>query len=98
MCRNIKLLFNFTPPASHDEIEASALQYVRKVSGMQKPSAQNKAAFDRAVNEITAITTRLLCDELETMAAPRDRETEAERAKARGQKRDELLRAKFARA
>jgi hypothetical protein len=98
MCRNIKLLFNFAPPATHDEIEASALQYVRKLSGMQKPSAQNKAAFDRAVSEIAAITTRLLCDELETVASPRDRATEAQRAKARGQKRDELLRAKFARA
>src|SRR5689334_4475386 len=98
MCRNIKLLFNFAPPATHQEIEASALQFVRKVSGMQKPSAQNQAAFDRAVTEITAITTRLLCDELETMAAPRDRATEAQRAKERGQKRDALLRAKFARA
>jgi hypothetical protein len=98
MCRNIKLLFNFAPPVTDDEIEASALQFVRKVSGMQKPSAQNKAAFDRAVTEITAITTRLLCDELETMSPPRDRETEAQRAKARGQKRDELMRAKFARA
>jgi hypothetical protein len=96
MCRNIKLLFNFAPPATHHEIEASALQFVRKVSGMQKPSAQNKAAFERAVNEITAITTRLLCDELETVAPPRDRATEAQRAKARGQKRDALMRAKYA--
>jgi hypothetical protein len=96
MCRNIKLLFNFSPPATHEEIEASALQFVRKVSGMQKPSAQNKAAFDRAVNEITAITTRLLCDELETIAPPRDRATEAQRAKARGQKREALMRAKYA--
>ena len=96
MCRNIKLLYNFAPPATHQEIEASALQFVRKVSGMQKPSAQNKDAFDRAVNEITAIATRLLCDELETMAPPRDRATEAERAKARGQKREALMRAKFA--
>jgi hypothetical protein len=96
MCRNIKLLFNFAPPATHDEIEASALQYVRKLSGMQKPSAQNKAAFDRAVSEITAITTRLLCDELQTVAAPRDRATEAARAKVRGQKREALMRAKYA--
>src|SRR6185436_18800013 len=96
MCRNIKLLFNFAPPAAHQEIEASALQFVRKLSGMQKPSAQNKAAFDRAVNEITAIATRLLCDELETLAPPRDRETEAQRAKARGQKREALMRAKYA--
>jgi hypothetical protein len=96
MCRNIKLLYNFSPPATHEEIEASALQYVRKVSGMQKPSAQNKAAFDRAVNEITAITTRLLCDELETFAPPRDRATEAQRAKVRGQKREALMKAKYA--
>jgi len=96
MCRNIKLLFNFTPPATHQEIEASALQFVRKVSGMQKPSAQNKEAFDRAVNEIAAITTRLLYDELSTLAPPRDRATEAERAKARGQKREALLKAKYA--
>ena len=87
MCRNIKLLFNFAPPATHQEIEASALQFVRKLSGMQKPSAQNKAAFDRAVNEITAIATRLLCDELETLAPPRDRETEAEKARARARER-----------
>ena len=96
MCRNIKTLANFAPPATHDEIEASALQFVRKVSGMQKPSAQNKAAFDRAVQEISAITTRLLRDELETLAPPRDRETEAQRAKARGQKREALMRAKYA--
>jgi hypothetical protein len=96
MCRNIKLLFNFSPPATHQEIEASALQFVRKVSGMQKPAAQNKEAFDRAVNEITAIATRLLCDELETLAPPRDRATEAQRAKARGQKREALLKAKYA--
>ena len=96
MCRNIKLLFNFAPPVTHQEIEASALQFVRKVSGMQKPSAQNKAAFDLAVNEITAITNRLLCDELETVAPPRDRATEVQRAKARGQKREALLKAKYA--
>jgi hypothetical protein len=96
MCRNIKTLHNFSPPATNDEVRASALQFVRKLSGMQKPSAQNKAAFDRAVNEITAIATRLLCDELETLAAPRDRATEAQRAKARGQKREALMRAKYA--
>ena len=98
MCRNIKLLFNFAPPATHQEIEASALQFVRKVSGMQKPSAQNKAAFESAVNEITAITTRLLWDELQTLAPPHDRAIEAQRAKARGQKREALLKAKYARA
>ena len=95
MCRNIRTLHNFEPPATAEEIRDAALQYVRKVSGMQKPAAQNKAAFDRAVAEITAITTRLLCDELETMAPPHDRATEAQKAKARGQKRDAMLRARF---
>jgi hypothetical protein len=95
MCRNIKLLFNFAPPVTDAEIEASAIQFVRKVSGMQKPSAQNKAAFDRAVNEIAAITTRLLCEDLQTVAPPHDRETEAQRAKVRGEKRDAILRARF---
>ena len=93
MCRNIKLLHNFEPPATEKEIRASALQYVRKVSGMRTPSAANQAAFDRAVEEITAITTRLLLEELETRASPRDRETERERAKARGQAREARIRA-----
>jgi len=93
MCRNIKLLYNFEPPATEKEIRASALQYVRKVSGMRTPSAANQAAFDRAVEEITAITTRLLLEELETRANPRDRETERERAKARGQAREARIRA-----
>jgi len=93
MCRSIKLLYNFEPPATEKEIRASALQYVRKVSGMRTPSAANQAAFDRAVEEITAITTRLLLEELETRANPRDRETERERAKARGQAREARIRA-----
>lgn len=86
MCRNIRPLFNFEPTASDDEIRASALQYVRKVSGYTKPSQANQAAFDHAVDEVSAVTARLL-DSLVTTAAPRDREVEAarrrERAKAR---------------
>jgi hypothetical protein len=93
MCRNIKLLFNFEPPATEDEIRASALQYVRKVSGIQRPTEANREFFDRAVEEITNITRRLLLEELETRAAPRDRETEAERAKERGKQRDVRMRA-----
>ena len=96
MCRNIKLLYNFEPPASEEEIHASALQYVRKVSGMRKPSAANAEAFERAVDEITAITRRLLLEELDTQAATRNRETERERAKERGKKRDAQLRARLA--
>jgi hypothetical protein len=84
MCRNIKLLFNFQPPVTDDEVRASALQYVRKVSGMTKPSAANQEAFDRAVAEVTAITRRLLLEDLDTRAAPRDRAVEAERARQRG--------------
>ena len=95
MCRNIKLLFHFQPPATKDEVHASALQYVRKVSGPGQPTAANKAAFDRAVSEITAITERLLLSELQAKGPPRDRETEKERAKARGQDREERLRKKL---
>ena len=76
MCRNIKTLHNFEPPATEDEVEAAALQYVRKVSGSQKPSKANEAAFARAVEEVAATTRRLL-GELVTTAAPRDREVEA---------------------
>jgi hypothetical protein len=83
MCRNIKMLFNFEPPATDEEIEASSLQYVRKVSGFTRPSQANQAAFDRAVREVARIT-RELVDALETKAAPRDREVEAARARARG--------------
>ena len=95
MCRNIKLLFHFEPPATDDEMRASALQYVRKVSGFVKPTDANKPAFDRAVDEITAITRRLLLDELETRAAPRNREVERERAKKRGMDRDARTRTKI---
>lgn len=97
MCRNIKLLYNFEPPATADEIRASALQYVRKVSGMRQPAAANRAAFERAVDEVTAITTRLLLEDLSTAAAPRDRAVEAERARQRGKKRDARMRERLAR-
>ena len=82
MCRNIRTLYNFEPPTTHEEIDAAALQYVRKVSGMQKPSQANEAAFERAVAGVAETTERLLA-ELVTTAAPRDREVEAERRKAR---------------
>jgi hypothetical protein len=82
MCRNIRILYNFEPPTTRDEIDAAALQDVRKVSGMNAPSQANEAAFRRAVDEIAAATTRLL-DELVTSAAPRDREAEAAKRKAR---------------
>jgi hypothetical protein len=82
MCRNIRTLHNFEPPATEDEIRASALQYVRKVSGFTKPSQANAEAFEHAVDEVSAVTARLL-DELVTNAPPKDRETEAAKAKAR---------------
>jgi hypothetical protein len=82
MCRNIRVLHNFEPTATTDEVDAAALQYVRKVSGMNKPSRANEAAFDRAVREIAHITEHLLAD-LVTNAPPKDRETEAERRRAR---------------
>ncbi|MEN0061234.1 MAG: DUF2277 domain-containing protein [Myxococcota bacterium] len=87
MCRNIKRLYNFEPPATDEEIQASALQYVRKVSGMVRPSQANQAAFDRAVEAITAITTKLLHEELTTKMPPRDRAVEAERARAQRRRR-----------
>ena len=86
MCRNIKTLHNFEPPATDDEIHASALQYVRKLSGTTKPSRANEAVFERAVEEITAATRRLL-DGLQTAASPRDREVEAAKARARSAER-----------
>jgi hypothetical protein len=82
MCRNIKTLFNFEPPATDDEVRAASLQYVRKVSGFNKPSKANEAAFYSAVEDIARITERLLAS-LETAAAPKDREEEAAKAKAR---------------
>ena len=86
MCRNIKTLHNFEPPATEDEVRSAALQYVRKVSGSQRPSKANETAFERAVDEVAAITSRLL-DELVTAAPARDREVEAARARARAEKR-----------
>ncbi len=86
MCRNIRQLHNFEPPATHDEIRASALQYVRKISGSTKPSQANQAAFDRAVEEVVEVTARLL-DSLITNAPPKNREEEAVKAKARAAQR-----------
>jgi hypothetical protein len=86
MCKNIRTLHNFEPDATHEEIHASALQYVRKVSGSTKPSKVNEAAFYEAVEEVAAATQRLL-DRLVTSAPPRDREVEAARARARAAKR-----------
>jgi len=95
MCRNIKTLFHFEPPATDDEIEAAALQYVRKVSGAVRPTAVNQAAFEIAVQEIAGITRRLLRDELVTKGPPRTREHEAAKAKERGKKREERMRVKI---
>jgi hypothetical protein len=86
MCRNIKTLFNFDPPATAEEISAASLQFVRKLSGYNKPSKANEAAFDRAIEDVAAIA-RTLLDSLETNAEPRDREVEAERARARAAER-----------
>ena len=86
MCRNIRQLHNFQPPATHDEVAAAALQYVRKVAGATRPSQANQAAFDRAVAAVTAATEELL-SELVTTAPPKDREIEAAKARERAQKR-----------
>jgi hypothetical protein len=86
MCRNIRTLYNFDPPATGDEIEAAAIQFVRKVSGFTKPSQANQAAFDRAVHDVTHIVHDLLT-ELVTTAPAKDREAEAAKARARAQKR-----------
>jgi hypothetical protein len=82
MCRNIKMLFNFDPPVTPEEVRAASLQYVRKVSGFNKPSKANEAAFNEAIDEIAAASMRLL-KSLETNAPPRNREEEAARARAR---------------
>ncbi len=97
MCRNIKTLHHFEPPATPEEIHASAVQFVRKLSGMNKPSKVNEAAFARAVQKVQAATEELFTA-LEVHGPPRDRETEKQKAKARGQRRDEQLRARLARA
>jgi hypothetical protein len=86
MCRNIHTLYNYEPPATNEEIHDASLQYVRKVSGFTKPSQANEAAFARAVDEVAGATTRLL-EQLVTSAAPKDREVEAERARARAANR-----------
>jgi hypothetical protein len=86
MCRNIRTLHNFEPPATHDEVRAASLQYVRKISGASKPSQVNVLAFERAVDEVAEVTTRLL-DSLTTSAPPKDREVEAVKARARAAER-----------
>ncbi|MEM7003075.1 MAG: DUF2277 domain-containing protein [Pseudomonadota bacterium] len=86
MCRNIKTLFNFEPPATDAEIQAAALQFVRKVSGATKPAKVNEAAFDQAVTEVAGTVQRLL-DTLQTSATPKNREAEAAKARARSAKR-----------
>jgi hypothetical protein len=86
MCRNIRTLFNFEPPATDEEVRSASLQFVRKLSGFNKPSAANEAAFDRAVDEITA-AARILIDSLATNAQPRDRAVEARKARERSQTR-----------
>jgi hypothetical protein len=82
MCRNIRTLYNFDPPATDEEVRSAALQYVRKISGFTKPSAANQEAFDRAVEQVAHISQHLLAD-LVTNAPPKDREAEAAKAKAR---------------
>jgi hypothetical protein len=86
MCRNIKILYNFQPPTTEDEVHAAAVQYVRKVSGMTKPSKANEATFEHAVEEITRVTQELL-DGLVTQAPPRDRDVEAQKRQARSAER-----------
>jgi hypothetical protein len=86
MCRNIRPLYNFEPPATDDEVRAAALQYVRKISGMNKPSQANAEAFERAIDAVAAASSRLI-DELSTSAPPKDREIEAAKARARSQQR-----------
>jgi hypothetical protein len=86
MCRNIRPLSNFEPPATHDEVHAAALQFVRKISGTTKPSQANAEAFDRAVEEVAAVSARLL-DALVTTAPPKDREVEAAKARERARLR-----------
>lgn len=86
MCRNIRTLFNFDPPASEEEVRASALQFVRKLSGFAHPSKANEAAFERAVDEVAEVARRLL-EDLSTASPPRNREVEAMKARARARER-----------
>ena len=97
MCRNIKTLHHFEPPATEDEVRASALQYVRKLSGMPHPSKANEAVFNKAVEKITHLTMHLF-EALEVHTPPRSREAEKVKAVERGKKREEQLRARYARA
>ncbi len=90
MCRNIRPLHNFEPPVTEDEVRAAALQFVRKISGFTKPSQVNQEPFDRAVDEVTEVSRRLL-DALQTNAPPKDREVEAAKARARGAARRAAL-------
>jgi hypothetical protein len=86
MCRNIRTLYNFEPPATDDEVRSAALQYVRKISGFSKPSQANAEAFERAVEEVTEVSARLL-SQLVTTASPKDREVEAAKRRARSEQR-----------
>ena len=86
MCRNIKTLFNFEPPATEEEIRAASLQFVRKLSGFNKPSKANEECFDRAIEEVAGVARKLI-ESLETTAPPRDREEEAQKARARALER-----------
>jgi hypothetical protein len=86
MCRNIRTLYNFEPPATDDEVRAAALQYVRKISGFTKPSKANEESFQRAVDAVAAVSAQLL-SELSTVAPPKDREVEAAKARARAEQR-----------
>jgi hypothetical protein len=97
MCRNIKLLHHFQPPATADEVHASALQYVRKLTGMNAPSRANQAVFDEAVDQITELTLHLF-DHLEVHGTPRSREAEKAKAAERGKKREAQMRVRYARA
>ena len=97
MCRNIKTLHHFEPPATEEEVRASALQYVRKLTGMQAPSRANQEIFSRAVEKITSLTLELF-DVLEVHSPPRSREAEKLKAAERGKKREAQMRAKYARA
>jgi hypothetical protein len=96
MCRNIKTLHHFDPPATRDEVDASALQYVRKLTGMTAPSRANQTAFDEAVQQIAAITLHLF-DHLEVHSPPRTREAERLKALERGKKREAQMRARYSR-
>jgi hypothetical protein len=94
MCRNIRRLHHFEPPATEEELHASALQFVRKLTGMNKPAKPNEAAFERAVKQVVKVTKELF-DHLEVHGPPHTREAEAARAKARGEKREAQLRARY---